>query len=88
MRISVKLHIRDHCIETEVKKEFKRRMDNCFSSDKVTREDEERLQLLGDFIQTSDFAKLRSQDKRLSGEIESYISLYRDENNNIVIEYL
>ena len=88
MKNKVKLSIRGHCIETAAKNEFKRYMDSYFSSSDVSKEDEEKIQLLSDFLTTSDFSALRAQDDRLSGEVESDVTIYRDENNNIKIEYI
>ncbi len=73
MTISVKLHIKDHCIETEAKNEFRRLMDDYFASETENPDLEEKIGILREFLEISDFAILRSSDPRLSGEVESYV---------------
>ena len=82
----VKLHIKDHCIETAAKQEFKRLMDNYFESDNGTDSIEEKIEVLREFIEKADFAKLRGSDPRLAGETESAVYL-KKENNQIKIVF-
>lgn len=76
----VKLQIKDHCIETAAKHEFKRLMDDYFEADADNETDsiEENIEILREFIEKADFARLRSSDPRLTGEIESVVYLDKD----------
>jgi hypothetical protein len=76
---SVRLHIKGHCIETAAKKEFKRLMDAYFAGEDAGPDLEARIELLRDFIETGDFAALRSSDPRFSGEVEARVLLAREE---------
>jgi len=82
----VKLYIKDHCIETAAKQEFKRLMDNYFESDNETGLIEEKIEILREFIEKADFGQLRGSDPRLAGETESDVYL-KKENNRIKIVF-
>ncbi len=86
MNIAVKLHIKNHCIEAEARKEYSRLMDTYFSTDDVEGELDERIVLLRDFLEKSDFRKLRSSDQRLSGERESEVVITRNAGGSINLE--
>ena len=81
----VKLHIKNHCIETSAKQEFKRLMDNYFESDNGTESIEENIEILREFIEKADFARLRSSDPRLTGEVESVVYLNKEDNEIKII---
>ncbi len=82
MRIQLYLH--RQCIETTAKKEYKRLLDCCFSTHDAPEPDiEEKLMLLQDFIERSDFSFLRSSDERLSGSTESSVTIYRDNEGSV-----
>ncbi|MBN1498106.1 MAG: hypothetical protein JXA07_15140 [Spirochaetes bacterium] len=86
MDIAVKLHIKNHCIETEARREFSRLMDTYFNTDDVEGELDGRIELLRDFLENSDFRALRSSDQRLSGERESDVVITRCEKGSINLE--
>ncbi|MBN2077553.1 MAG: hypothetical protein JW838_01215 [Spirochaetes bacterium] len=86
MDVTVNLHLQRHCIETEAKKEFRRLMDAYFDTDDVEGVLEERIELLRDFLETSDFLRLRSSDYRLSGEKDSDVVIRRARDGAIVLE--
>jgi len=65
--IIVTLHTGDHCIETAAKNEFRKLTDLLLSSDDLSSETPEQLELLREFIETADFNTLRSLDERLAG---------------------
>ena len=88
MDVAVNLHLHRHCIETEAKREFRRLMDAYFDTDDVEGVLDGRIELLRDFLETSDFLRLRSSDRRLSGEGESDVVIRRARNGTIVLEVL
>ena len=86
MNVTVKLHIKNHCIETETRNEYRRLMDIYFSTDDPHGELDEKIELLRDFLEKSDFTKLRASDARLSGEEESHVLIKRVDNGAIELE--
>ena len=86
MDIAVILHIKNHCIETEARREFSRLMETYFDTDDVEGELDGRIELLRDFLENSDFRALRSSDQRLSGERESDVVITRCEKGSINLE--
>ncbi len=86
MDVTVNLHIKSHCIETEARNEFSRLMDTYFSTDDLEGELDDKIELLRDFLENSDFPKLRSSDTRLSGGQESDVVLKRNDKGGIILE--
>lgn len=86
MDVTVNLHIKSHCIETEARNEYSRLMDTYFSTDDLEGELDEKIELLRDFIENSDFPKLRASDQRLSGGQESDVLIKRSDKGSIVLE--
>ena len=85
MSVMIKFHLKEHCIECAAKRELKALMDSCFENSEISKNIEEKIELVRRFLTESDFAKLRS-DERLSGIIESFICISTDENNELNIE--
>jgi hypothetical protein len=85
--VRVELHTGDHCIETAAKNEFRRLMDSYFAAPPGRQEQgiEEKLALLRDFLDTSDFPALRASDPRLSGYRESRIRITRDARKRVIL---
>lgn len=83
----IKIHLSGHCIETGAKNEFRRLMDEYFDSNDPQAGIENRLELLREFIEKSDFKKLRASDERLSGEIETDVLIQRDVSGKITINF-
>ncbi len=81
--MNVKLHLKNHCIETEAKKKLKNLIDFYFESSNNQNSILYRIELLQQFIKESDFPKLRASDEKFSGAIESIVCIYRDNKNNI-----
>ncbi|MBN2158099.1 MAG: hypothetical protein JW807_01795 [Spirochaetes bacterium] len=88
MNVAVNLHLKNHCIEKEARREFSRLMDTYFSTDDVEGELDEKIELLRDFLEKSDFRKLRSSDQRLSGGKESDVVIRRSKTGTIVLEVI
>ncbi|PKL35451.1 MAG: hypothetical protein CVV44_21840 [Spirochaetae bacterium HGW-Spirochaetae-1] len=87
MTMKVALHIKDHCVETEAKNELKRLMDRYFSEDDVEGVLEDQIEILREFIETSDFSGLRSSDPRLSGDTESTVVLQKNGQGKISLQF-
>lgn len=88
MNVAVNLHLKNHCIENEARKEFSRLMDTYFSTDDVEGELDEKIELLRDFLEKSDFPTLRSSDHRLSGTKETDVVIRRSKTGTIVLEVI
>jgi hypothetical protein len=86
MNVTVKLHIKNHCIETEARNEYRRLMEIYFSTDDLEGELDDKIELLRDFLENSDFPKLRASDARLSGEQKSYVLVKRTGDGAIELE--
>jgi hypothetical protein len=86
MNVEVKLHLLNHCIETEARNEYRQLMDKYFSTDDLEGELDEKIELLRDFLEISDFPKLRASDARLSGEQESHVVIKRNGNGAIELK--
>ncbi len=83
----VELHLKDHCIETEAKRELRRLMNIFFESDNPTAELIESIDILEKFLTRSDFPSLRSSDMRLTGDVESIVHITIDEEDNIQVSF-
>lgn len=81
----IKLHLKNHCIETASKKELKRLTDTYLESTDSPDDILKMIELLQDFIKQSDFPALRAGDERLSGIKESIVKISRGESGNIII---
>jgi hypothetical protein len=88
MNVTVTLHIKNHCIETEARNEYRRLMDIYFSTDDLEGELDKKIELLRDFLEKSDFPKLRASDARLSGGQESYVLIKGTGSGAIELEVL
>ena len=86
MPVKINLNLGGHCIETEAKKKLKDLMDEYFSMDDPEGEIDFKIDLLREFIEKSDFRKLRTGDIRLDGEKEALVVLSRDRGGKIKME--
>ena len=86
MSARIKFHLKGHCIECAAKRELKDLMNECFSKSSVSKEIEEKIELVRRFLTESDFEKLRGTDERLSGIIESSVCIYMDEKNQLKVK--
>ncbi len=85
MQVSVSLHLKNNCIETEARNEYNRMMERYFETDDIEGELDVKIELLRDFIEESDFRTLRSSDYRLSGGMESNVIIKRNEREGCII---
>ena len=86
MDVTVNLHIKSHCIETEARNEYSRLMDTYFSTDDLEGELDGKIELLRDFLENSDFPRLRASDTRLSGGRESDVVIKRNPEGVITLD--
>ncbi len=86
MDVMVNIHINSHCIETEARNEYNRLMDTYFSTDDLEGELDDKIELLREFLENSDFPKLRASDMRLSGGQKSDVVIKRNDNGAIILE--
>lgn len=85
MSVMIKFHLKEHCIECAAKRELKALMDSCFENSEISKNIEEKIELVRRFLTESDFVKLRT-DERLSGLVESFVYISTGENNEVKIE--
>ncbi len=83
--VIVKLHLKGHCIETEAKRLLKKLTGQYFEGSGKGNEVLEKVELLQDFIKQSDFARLRTENEKLSGIIESFVSITLDDRGKIIL---
>jgi hypothetical protein len=86
MGVSINLRVKDHCIETAAKIELNRLMERYFNTDDLEGELDDRIELIRDFLEKSDFPGLRSSDPRLSGERESEVVISRSVGGAIMLQ--
>jgi hypothetical protein len=88
MRIAtIKLHLKEHCIETAAKKELNNITYLYFNTNKNPDILLKKIELLQAFIKQSNFPELRSSDERLSGIKEAFVRISMEENNKIILEF-
>jgi hypothetical protein len=83
----VKLHLKDHCIETEAKRELRRLMNIFFESGSSPADLIESIDILEKFLARSDFPSLRMSDLRLSGDNESIVYITADEEDTVRLSF-
>ena len=75
------LHLEKHCIETAAKQERRRVVSALLELDESSeqfRRLADDLELVTDFLENSDFRKLRSQRPELAGGCDVHVELTRD----------
>ena len=90
MITKMQIDLNKHCIETAAKNEFKFLMDKYFTTDSDNSNLENKIELLREFIEVSNFKLLRSSDIRLSGSADKDITifLHKAEDGSFTIEIL
>jgi len=83
--VVIKLHLKNHCIETAANKQLKSLTGQYFESSGSDDEILEKIELLQEFIKESDFPGLRAGDERLSGIVELFVNISRDSSNNFIL---
>lgn len=83
-RLSIKLHLKDHCIETAAKKKLRDLTDQYYNTENVPDILLQEIKFLQTFIEKSDFPRLRSEDERLSGTQEIFVRIYMKDDTFIL----
>ncbi|MBN2040457.1 MAG: hypothetical protein JW864_10465 [Spirochaetes bacterium] len=84
--LRIKLHLKNHCIETAAKKKLRSLTDQYYNSNEEPDNLLKEIEFLQGFIEQSNFSKLRSDDERLSGDYEVFVDIFMYKDNYI-IEY-
>ena len=80
------LSLKQHCIETEIKKRYNSAISDYFKAGKDGAPHlEERIDLLHSALETLDFGRLRSRHPELRGNNDAAVSLFRDEAGRLRI---
>lgn len=84
--MNIKLSLRQHCIETAIKKGYNISISDYFRSEQnQAGEIEENLELFRDALETFDFGRLRSRHPALRGQTDAAVLLFRDESGRLRI---
>jgi hypothetical protein len=82
----IRLDLKTHCIETEIRRLFDRAMSDYFRADEARRlELEPRLALLEAALKTLDFADLRTRSPELAGGSGAEAFLKQEESGPVVV---
>ena len=76
---TVVLELTERCVQTAARREHGRLVDRLMRSDADGGPDEERLELLADFLSATDFPRLRAERPELAGGTPVTFTLWRDE---------
>jgi hypothetical protein len=79
-KVTIRLALQGHCIETAARERLRQLLDEIISSDIVDMSLQGQYELLREFINTADFRKLRASDKRLAGLVPCKCEIYREED--------
>ncbi len=83
--VVLKLHLKNHCIRTAAKKYYKVLIDQYFENIGDVDEILMKIELLRDFLKESDFPRLRAENEKLSGAVESFVNISRDDGANFIL---
>ncbi len=86
--MNIKLSLKNHCIETEIKKQYNRSISEYFSSRRTgdKKSIETRIALLHHALETLDFGFLRNRYADLRGQSAAAVELCTDTSDNLHIE--
>lgn len=87
-KVSVQLKTGGHCIQTSARNELRKISDAIMFSgnDEIIPGMAEQYKLLEDFLNHTDFNKLRASDERFAGIIEAVCTISRSDDGQTVIE--
>lgn len=83
--MNIKLNLRKHCIETEIKKIYNRSVSQYFKFGTDKAQLEKQIDLLKTILEKSDFNYLRSTFPELAGHNDADVTLKIDEQDKIII---
>jgi hypothetical protein len=73
--ITIPLDLRRHCIETEAKKRYNRKVAQYFKDDTQREKLASEIELLKTVLETFDFSRLRSQYPVLAGQSDASVAI-------------
>jgi len=85
INMNIKLNLRQHCIETEIKKCYHRSVSQYFNSDKNKELLEEQIEMLKTALEQFDFPRLRSKYPELAGHNDAEVFLSKDLQDHIML---
>ena len=81
-----KLSLKQHCIETEIKKRYNSFISEYFrTGDREAPELEETIEMFREALETLDFGNLRSRYPELRGNSDADAALFKDEAGRLYI---
>ncbi len=81
----IRLDLRHHCIETEAKKLYNRKVGQYFKAEQGRGLLEAEIELLKNVLETFDFGRLRSAYPVLAGKSDCAVAIKLAKPNNLVI---
>lgn len=86
--MNIKLSLKRHCIETEIKKQYNKAVSDYFKAGgkgDAQQDLDSRIDILHQAIETLDFRYLRNQYRPLRGETDDDVTLARDTANQLYL---
>ena len=83
--VQIALDLRRHCIETEIKRLYNRKVSRYFKQAEDREQLEAEIELLKTALETFDFGRLRSEHPPLAGKCDCSVVLKYDKLDNLVI---
>ncbi len=84
----IQISISSHCIETAARKEYDSLMDRYFTEDDTEGLLEDRIELLREFLESSDFSSLRDSDPGLAGSVPVTVEIFRNSEGAVGLDIL
>lgn len=82
------LNLKEHCIETEARRLHQELVTEYMGIERENKQIGEKIELLRKFVETSDFKKMRSNDRKLAGGMNVKVVLSEDADGAILMECL
>ena len=79
------LHLQEHCIETAARTEYKRRLAKMLGAD-TSEEEMQPFELLNQFLEETNFPKLRGERPELNGSKNITVSVQQHPQDGYTIE--
>lgn len=83
--MKIKLNLKKHCVETELKRLYNRSLSQYFKPGSNQKQIEKIFDVIKTVLENSTISNLRSKYPELSGNSEAYILLSTDRQDRIVI---
>lgn len=80
----IRFNLKDHCIETAAKNEYRRLVDEYLKEGKE--EIGEKIEFLREFLTTQDFRKIRAERPELSGGYDITVEITKEKEKFLIKE--